>query len=145
MRAGENFFLRKFSTIPLTTFAHFARGMISKKVRSAGLAPNPGLSGLGILAYLVKALARTWACLYSERCKNHSHYAIIIITLFKALILTTYVHIPIYVRRKSRADVPYQRGAVKIAQIFPPNCQNGNDAEVHYIIPCKGFSAHGIT
>jgi hypothetical protein len=25
MRAGENFFLRKFSTIPLTTFARFAR------------------------------------------------------------------------------------------------------------------------
>jgi hypothetical protein len=29
MRAGENFFLRKFSTIPLTMFAHFARSLRS--------------------------------------------------------------------------------------------------------------------
>jgi hypothetical protein len=29
MRAGENFFLRKFSTIPLTTFARFARSLRS--------------------------------------------------------------------------------------------------------------------
>jgi hypothetical protein len=29
MRAGENFFLRKFSTIPLTMFARFARSLRS--------------------------------------------------------------------------------------------------------------------
>jgi hypothetical protein len=34
MRAGENFFLCKFSTIPLTMFARFARGMIrSDRIR----------------------------------------------------------------------------------------------------------------
>jgi hypothetical protein len=40
MRAGENFFLCKFSTIPLTTFARFARSLRSWNDNSIFMAEN---------------------------------------------------------------------------------------------------------